>query len=271
MGGHSDGGCGGNGGGSSKMSVSCVSVSGDRVCSVDGSDRVVHVGLDNVLVGALDDGGGLPVVDDGLALDGDCHGVGDRPVYVDGDRDLPDLLLDHGDVVGDVVGPLDWDGLVDHVGLLDGLDQGCVDLVGSLEGCGHGDGEVGCGGLVDLGGVAGDEVLAAEVELLGDHCGGLAVGDGGRGLLGCGVGCGDCNGGGCVGDGDCGGGDRGDGCGGGVVAGGGGGEGGGKHGREDYLEIVSNNEISQKSVLYKVYFTIREREDRERGEREEPA
>ena len=202
----------------------------------DGLGRGVHV-----RVGALDDGGGLPVLDDVMAADGggDGHVVG--PVHVHGAGHIDELLLVDGDVVGDLDGPLDGDGLVDDVGLHGGLDDGGVGPHGALEGGGHGDLEVGDGGLQDGAGVAGDEVLAAEVELLLDLDGGLGEDlDGGAGNVGGGVGSGHAHGGGS-GDGHGGSGVEGHGGGSGIagmaeeVVGGSGAR-GGKHGGENNLK-----------------------------------
>ena len=85
-------------------------------------------------------------------------------------------FTDDGDVLGDLDTPLDGDGLVDDVGVDGDLDDEGDGSDSALEGGGHGDLEVGDGGLQDGAGVAGDEVLAAVVELLADLGGGLGVG-----------------------------------------------------------------------------------------------
>ena len=114
---------------------------------------------------------------------------------MDGGGDLNDLLADNGDIIGDLNATLNIDGLVDGVDLGLGLDNGGTNRLGATENSGDLDGEMGGGGLVDGGGVAGDEAGLAEMNLLGDNGGGLV--DGGHTLsLGVnGVGCGEGDGG----------------------------------------------------------------------------
>ncbi len=167
---NSDGGGSGDGGDGSG-----VGNSGDG--SVGNGDSG---GGDASLVGPVDLSGSLPDVDDGLTGNGDgvLNVVG--LVHVDGHGHLDDLLPDDGHIIGDLDPPLDGVGLVHHMGLLDGLDDGGVDGDGSLEGGRHGDGQLGDGGLVDARGVAGDELGLAEVQLLADDGSGLVDGLGGH-------------------------------------------------------------------------------------------
>merc|ERR1719315_677458 len=131
-------------------------------------DGAHNSGVD-VVLGVGDHGGSLGVLHDGLALDG--HGVGDvvGGVHMDGGGDLDDVLLVDGDIIGDL-------------DLL--LDDGGVVGDGAPEDGGHGDGEVGGGGLQDPGGVPGDEAGLSVVNLLGDHGGGLVHGGHALGLGG---------------------------------------------------------------------------------------
>merc|ERR1719331_2841996 len=106
-------------------------------------------------MGLGDDGGGLgPLVD---SLSGDGGGDGDGV----------------GGIIRGVIGLVDKDGLLDVVDLGLGLDNGGVVGLGSLEDGGDSDGQMGGGGLQDPGVVSGHVVGGAEVDLLGDHGGGL--------------------------------------------------------------------------------------------------
>merc|ERR1719420_761730 len=113
------------------------------------------------------EGGGGGVAGGG---NGHTHLIGG--INVDGGGHLDDLLLDNGDVIGDLHTPLDVHGLVDGVDLGLLVDDGGGHGLATAEDGGHLDGEVGGGGLVDGGGVAGDVVGGAIVDLLGDNGGG---------------------------------------------------------------------------------------------------
>merc|ERR1712029_302783 len=91
---------------------------------------------DNVGVVVSDNGSSLDLLDDGVTLNG--SGLG----HMDGSGHLNDSLdvLDH--IIGDIVGFLNGDGLVDGVDLLLDLDNSGVDGLGALQGGGHGDLEV---------------------------------------------------------------------------------------------------------------------------------
>jgi len=164
-------GTGGDGGRSSSNADS--GGSGDA----DGSWGGVGAG-----VGVLDDGGGAADLDDVLSTDWDWDWHLIRPLDVDGGGDLHDLLDVLDDVVGDGVGLLHVDGLVDDVVVDTGLDDGGVHGLGALESSGDSDVELGDDWLQHLGVVAGDVLLGAVVDLLGHHWGGLVHGFGGWGL-----------------------------------------------------------------------------------------
>ena len=95
-----------------------------------------------------------------------------------------------GGIVRGIERLVDEDGVLDLVNLLDGLDNGGVDSLGSPEDSWDGDGEMRGGWLDDPGGVAGHVVGLAEVDLLGDDRGGLVDGGDSGGLLDGGVGSG---------------------------------------------------------------------------------
>merc|ERR1719336_3354964 len=143
----------------------------------DGGGGVVGAG-----VGVLDDGGGAGDLDDVLSTDWDWdwHLIG--PLDVDGGGHLHDLLDVLDDVVGDGVGLLHVDGLVDDVVVDTGLDDGGGDRLSALESSGDSDVELGDDWLQHLGVVAGDVLLGAVVHLLGHHWGWLVHGGGGWGL-----------------------------------------------------------------------------------------
>jgi hypothetical protein len=143
-------------------------------------------GLDVVGVGHHGGGHGLP--HDGLSLDGDWDGDVIGSVNMDGGGNLNDLLGVEGGVEGGIVRLVDEDGVLDLVNLLHGLDNGGVDSLGSPEDGWDGDGKVRGGGLDDPGGVAGHVVGLAQVDLLGDHWGGLVDGGDSGSLGGGGVG-----------------------------------------------------------------------------------
>ena len=134
--------------------------------------------LDVVGLGHHGSGHGLP--HDGLALDGDWDGDVVRRINMDGSGDLDDLLGVEGSVIGSVVWLVDEDRVLHLVDLLLDGDDGSVDSLSSPEDGGDGDGKVRGGWLDDPGGVAGDVVGLAEVDLLGDDRGGLV--DGGDSL-----------------------------------------------------------------------------------------
>ena len=135
-------------------------------------------GLD--MVGVSHHGGSHGLPHDGLALHGHWDGDVVGSVNMDGGGNLNDLLGVEGGVEGGIVRLVDEDGVLDLVNLLHGLDNGGVDSLGSPEDGWDGDGKVRGGGLDDPGGVAGDVVGLAEVDLLGDDRGGLV--DGGDSL-----------------------------------------------------------------------------------------
>ena len=165
----------------------------------DGGDSGGSVGAG---VGVLDDGGGAGDLDDVLSADWDWDGDLIGPLDVDWGWDLHDLLDVLDDVVGDGVGLLHVHGLVDDVVVDAGLDDGGVDLLGALQGSGDSDVELGDDWLQDLGVIAGNVLLGAVVDLLGDHWGGLVHGGGGWGLDAGAVGGGHADGGGGGSDGD---------------------------------------------------------------------
>merc|ERR1712122_250299 len=123
---------------------------------------------DNVGVVVSDNGSSLDLLDDGVTLNGSGH--------MDGSGHLNDSLdvLDH--IIGDIVGFLNGDGLVNGVDLLLDLDNSGVDGLGALQGGGHGDLEVGDGGFQDLGGVSGDVGGLSQMNLFGDDGSGLVDG-----------------------------------------------------------------------------------------------
>jgi len=135
-------------------------------------------GLD--MVGVSHHGGGHGLLHDGLALHGNWVGNVVGSINMDGGGHLHDLLGVEGSVIGSIVRLVDKDWLLDLVNLLNGLHNGGVDSLGSPEDGGDGDGKVRGGWLDDPGGVAGDVVGLAEVDLLGDDRGGLV--DGGDSL-----------------------------------------------------------------------------------------
>lgn len=193
-GGRGDGGHGGGGvtvtgiSGRGSMSIGgggSMSVGGGGSMSV--ADSLDDGGGVDIGVGAVDNGGTLADVHDGLTGDSDGVGDGVRLVNMDSDGHLTDLLLDDGDIIGDMDLPLNVDGLVDNVGLLHGLDKGSVLLDGSAEDGRDLDGEHGGGRLDDVDGLARDELGLAEMELLGDNGGLLMDGGGGGSLLNGGV------------------------------------------------------------------------------------
>lgn len=160
-------------GGSRGSSVGTVGVTGV------GNMTGVHSGEDttvNDVLGVGHHGGGLGPLDDGLASDGGGDGNVVGGVNMDGGRHLHDVLLVDGDVIGDLNATLNQDGVLDLVDLNLLLDDGGVVSNGSLQDSGDRDGKMRGGGLEDSGGVAGDEAGLAEVDLLGDHGGGLVHG-----------------------------------------------------------------------------------------------
>merc|ERR1719483_741890 len=137
----------------------------------------VHSGEDstvNEVLGVGDHRGGLGSPDDGGAGDGGGH--------------MDDVLLVDGHVIGDLNATLDQDGVLDLVDLNLLLDDGGVVSNGSPQDSGDRDGKMRGGGLEDPGGVAGDEAGLTEVDLLGDHGGGLVDGGDTGGLGGGGEG-----------------------------------------------------------------------------------
>jgi hypothetical protein len=160
----------------SGVSVSSADNSGVSVSSSDNSGvGVSSVGNSGVsdVVGFGVDGGSNGVSDDGLSLDG--HGDGDLigGINMDWVGGIDQVLLVHGDVIRDLNATFDIDGLVDGVDLGLGGDDSGVDGVGSSEDGGDGDGEMGCWGLNDPGGVSRHIRGLAKVDLLGDYWGGL--------------------------------------------------------------------------------------------------
>jgi len=135
-------------------------------------------GLD--MVGVSHHGGGHGLLHDGLALHGNWVGNVVGSINMDGGGNLNDLLGVEGSVIGSIERLVDEDWVLDLVNLLHGLHNGGVDSLGSPEDGGDGDGKVRGGWLDDPGGVAGDVVGLAEVDLLGDDRGGLV--DGGDSL-----------------------------------------------------------------------------------------
>lgn len=153
---------GGNGGGSG-VSVSGVSVGGG------GSSNGTMMGVGH-------NGGGNGLLDDGLTLDGNGMGNGVGGINMDGSGHLNDLLTDNGDIIGDLNTTFNIDGLVHGVDLGLGLNNGGTNGLGATENSGDLDGEMGGGGLVDGGGVAGDIAGLSEMNLLGYNGGGLVDG-----------------------------------------------------------------------------------------------
>jgi len=138
---------------------------------------VQELGLsDNVGVVVSDNGCALDSLHNRLAGNGVGHLNGDGLGDMDGGGDLDDSLNVFDDVIGGRVGFLDMDGLVDGVDLLLDLDDGGVDGLGTLQGGGDSDLEVGDGGLQDLGGVSGDVGGLSQVNLFGDDGGGFVDG-----------------------------------------------------------------------------------------------
>merc|ERR1712004_773209 len=87
---------------------------------------------------------------------------------MDGSGHLNDPLDMFDHVIGNIVGLLNRDGLVNGVDLLLDLDNGSIDGLGALQGGGDGDLEIGDGGFQDLGGVSGDVSGLSQVDLFGD-------------------------------------------------------------------------------------------------------
>jgi len=132
------------------------------------------------MVGVGHHRGGHGLLHDGLALHGNWVGDVVRSINMDGGGNLHDLLGVEGGVIGSIERLVDVDWVLDLVNLLHGLHNGGVDSLASPEDGGDGDGKVRGGWLDDPGGVAGDVVGLAEVDLLGDDRGGLV--DGGDSL-----------------------------------------------------------------------------------------
>ena len=149
-------------------------VTGSGVSSL-GKDWL-SIGL-NVVV--ANNWGSLNVLDNWLALNWGWDTVWDGLGNVDSCWDLNDLLNWLDDVIRDIVGPWDFVGLVDNVGLLLDGDDGGVDLGGSTEGSWDGNVQVWDGWLQDLSGVSGNICGGAQVNLLADLSWGLV--DGGDG------------------------------------------------------------------------------------------
>jgi len=151
----------------------------------------VHGGEDstvNEVLGVGHHGGGLGSPDDRCAGDGGGHMHVVGSVNMDGGGDLDDVLLVDGHVIGDLNATLDQDGVLDLVDLNLLLDDGGVVSNGSPQDSGDRDGKMRGGGLEDPGGVAGDKAGLTEVDLLGDHGGGLVDGGDTGGLGGGGEG-----------------------------------------------------------------------------------
>ncbi len=148
---------GGNGGGSG------VSVTGGN----GGSSNVSVSGNGGSMVGVGHNGGGNGLLDDGLTLDSNGVGNGVRGINMDGGGHLNDLLSVKGGVIGDLNTTFNIDGLVHGVDLGLGLNDGGTNGLGATKNSGDLDGEMGGGGLVDGGGVAGDIVGLSEMNLLG--------------------------------------------------------------------------------------------------------
>merc|ERR1719468_404800 len=106
------------------------------------------------MMGVGYNGGGNGLLDDGLTLDG--NGV--------------------GNVIGGLNTTFNIDRLVHGVDLGLGLNDGGTNGLGATENSGDLDGEMGGGGLVDGGGVAGDIVGLSEMNLLGYNGSGLVDG-----------------------------------------------------------------------------------------------
>ena len=175
--------------GSSRVGVSVRVGSGwgsDGSVNSDGGGSNGGGSLD--MVGVSDDWGSLGPLDDGLSLDSDGDGDIVRGINMNWGGDLDNLVGGEGSVIGSIVGLVDKDGLLDVVDLLDVLDDGSVDGLGSLEDSWDLDGEMRGGGLQDSGGISGDIVGLAIVDLLGDNGGGLVDGGHTLGLLDGGVG-----------------------------------------------------------------------------------
>ena len=95
---------------------------------------------------------------------------------MDGGRDFDNLFDMFDNIIRDIVGFFNRDGLVDGVNfLLDGDSSG-VSGHGSLQSGGDSDFEVGDGGFQDVGGVARDVRGLSQVNLFGDNGGGLVDG-----------------------------------------------------------------------------------------------
>ena len=95
---------------------------------------------------------------------------------MDRGRDFDNLLDMFDDIVGDVVGLFNGDGLVDGVDFLFNSDSSGVGGHSSLQGSGDSDFEVRDGGLQDVGGVARNVRGLSQVNLFGDDGGGLVDG-----------------------------------------------------------------------------------------------
>ena len=91
----------------------------------DGSGMESGLG-DNVGVVVSDNGSSLDLLDDGVTLNGSGHFNGNGFGHMDGSGHLNDSLdvLDH--IIGDIVGFLNGDGLVNGVDLL--LDLECKQI-----------------------------------------------------------------------------------------------------------------------------------------------
>ena len=164
-----------SGQGSDGMMTGISDGSGMMTGICDGSGMESGLG-DNVGVVVSDNGSSLDLLDDGVTLNGSGHFNGNGFGHMDGSGHLNDSLdvLDH--IIGDIVGFLNGDGLVNGVDLLLDLDNSGVDGLGALQGGGHGDLEVGDGGFQDLGGVSGDVGGLSQMNLFGDDGSGLVDG-----------------------------------------------------------------------------------------------
>jgi len=142
------------------------------------SDRsVMKSGLgDNVGVVMSDNGSSLDLLDNGMTLNRCRYIIGNRFGHMDGSGHLNDPLDMFDHVIGNIVGLLNRDGLVNGVDLLLDLDNGSIDGLGALQGGRDGDLEVGDGGFQDLGGVSGDVSGLSQVDLFGDDGSGFVDG-----------------------------------------------------------------------------------------------
>jgi hypothetical protein len=133
-------------------------------------------GSDGLNVVVTDDGSSLDTLDDWLTSNWGGDSVWDRLGNMDSGGDLNNLLDWLDDIIGDIVGPGNFVGLVDNVGLLLDSDNGGVDLGGSTKSSWDSNVKIGDCWLEDLSGIAGDVGGLSQVNLLADLSGCLVDG-----------------------------------------------------------------------------------------------